>query len=81
MSEVISINVADQIDLHIGAKIRDRRKYAAMSQTSIGEAIGVSFQQIQKYERGTNRVSASTLWRIAKTLEVPVGYFFEGIKK
>ena len=59
----------DPIDVAVGARIRARRKEIGMSQTELGKAIGVSFQQVQKYERGWNRVAASTLFRIAKALQ------------
>jgi len=64
------------VDLHVGGKIRDRRKELRFSQADLGKEIGVSFQQLQKYEHGTNRVGASRLAAIAKALGVPVGYFF-----
>ena len=64
------------VDLHVGHKIRDRRKELHLSQTDLGTKVGVSFQQLQKYENGTNRVGASRLAAIAKALGVPVGYFF-----
>ena len=64
------------VDLHVGHKIRDRRKEVHLSQTDLGTKVGVSFQQMQKYENGTNRVGASRLAVIAKALGVPVGYFF-----
>jgi transcriptional regulator with XRE-family HTH domain len=64
------------VDLHVGHKIRDRRKELRFSQTDLGTKVGVSFQQVQKYENGTNRVGASRLAAIAKALGVPVAYFF-----
>ena len=64
------------VDLHVGGKIRDRRKELRLSQADLGKEIGVSFQQLQKYEHGTNRVGASRLAAIAKALRVPVAYFF-----
>ena len=64
------------VDLHVGLKIRDRRKELCLSQTDLGREVGVSFQQLQKYEHGTNRVGASRLAAIAKALRVPVAYFF-----
>ena len=59
--------------------MRFRRKQLAVTQTDLGEALGITFQQVQKYERGANRVSASTLFRMAIHLEVGVNYFFEGL--
>ena len=68
------------IDFQVGARLRTRRKQLGMTQSHLGEALGITFQQIQKYERGANRVSASTLYEIATILEVDIGYFFEGAK-
>jgi transcriptional regulator with XRE-family HTH domain len=68
---------ARSIDRHVGARIRLRRKLFGRSQEQLAEALGLTFQQVQKYERGANRVSASKLFGIAKYLEVDVGYFFE----
>ncbi len=67
------------IDKHVGAKIREARRIRGLSQTQLGEALSpaITFQQIQKYEKGTNRVSASRLWEIARALNVDVLYFFE----
>ncbi len=65
------------IDVHVGARLRVRRTLSGMSQTTLGDAIGVSFQQMQKYERGTNRISASRLYDLARLLDVPVEYFFD----
>ncbi len=66
------------IDVHVGGRIRLRRNMVGMSQEKLGEHLGITFQQIQKYEKGTNRVGASRLQAIASFLEVPVSYFFEG---
>lgn len=65
------------IDVHVGGRIRLRRNMLAMSQERLGESLGITFQQIQKYEKGTNRVGASRLQAIAQILEVPVSFFFE----
>ena len=67
------------IDLHVGGRVRLRRKLLGISQDQLAMALGITFQQIQKYERGANRVSASKLYEIAKTLQVPVAFFFEGL--
>ncbi|HWT51059.1 MAG TPA: helix-turn-helix transcriptional regulator [Caulobacter sp.] len=67
------------IDLHVGARIRMRRKILGVSQERLAEDLGLTFQQIQKYERGANRVSASKLYEIAKSLQSSVSYFFEGL--
>jgi transcriptional regulator with XRE-family HTH domain len=65
------------IDKHVGSRVRMRRMMLAMSQEKLGEALGVTFQQIQKYEKGTNRISASRLQQSADMLQVPVAFFFE----
>ena len=65
------------IDVHVGSRIRLRRNMLGMSQEKLGELLGITFQQIQKYEKGTNRVGASRLQAIASILNVSVGYFFE----
>ena len=67
------------IDLHVGARIRHRRALAGLNQSQLARKVGVTFQSIQKYERGTNRVSASRLQQIAEVLGVPVSFFFEGL--
>jgi transcriptional regulator with XRE-family HTH domain len=64
------------IDVHIGIKIRARRQELGLSQTALGKEVGVSFQQIQKYENGSNRIGASRLALLAKVLQVPIDYFF-----
>ncbi len=65
------------IDIHVGSRIRLRRNILGMSQEKLGESLGITFQQIQKYEKGTNRVGASRLQAIAGILQVPVAFFFE----
>ena len=65
------------MDYVVGAKIRQRREELHMSQKELAEAIGVTFQQIQKYERATNRISAGKLFEVAQALDIPVGYFFQ----
>ena len=67
------------VDEHVGRKLRLFRVNAGYSQSELGEAVGVRFQQVQKYESGLNRVSASRLWDFARVLEVPIYSFFEGI--
>jgi len=67
----------DPIDVHVGSRVRKRRTFLGKSQTNIGEALGLTFQQIQKYERGANRISSSRLFKLSKLLTVPVVYFFE----
>ena len=67
------------IDVHVGSRIRLRRQLMKMSQEKLGDELGVTFQQVQKYERGSNRVGASRLYRLSRVLEVPVQFFFEGL--
>ena len=69
------------VDAHVGTRIRQRRWITGMTQQQLAEQVGIKFQQIQKYETGTNRVSASRLWDIAAALNVPVAFFFEGIEE
>ena len=66
------------IDRHVGSKVRMRRMLIGMSQEKLGEALGLTFQQVQKYEKGTNRIGASRLHRIANVLGVPIEFFYEG---
>ena len=66
------------IDKHVGARVRMRRMMVQMSQEKLGESLGITFQQIQKYEKGTNRIGASRLQQISIVLGVPVAFFFEG---
>jgi transcriptional regulator with XRE-family HTH domain len=68
---------ANPIDLHVGSRVRLRRMLLGMSQEKLGESLGITFQQIQKYEKGTNRVGASRLQQIARVLQTPVSFFFE----
>ncbi len=67
------------VDVHVGKQLRQARKHAGLSQTALGRALGITFQQIQKYENGSNRLGSSRLWHAANSLEVGVGYFFEGL--
>lgn len=66
------------IDKHVGARVRMRRMMLSMSQEKLGDALGLTFQQVQKYEKGTNRIGASRLQQISHTLQVPVSFLFEG---
>lgn len=68
----------DPIDRHVGSRVRMQRILMKMSQEKLGEALGLTFQQVQKYEKGTNRIGASRLQQISKTLNVPPSFFFEG---
>ena len=79
MRKPVSEDGPDPIDRHVGTRIRGRRVGLRISQTKLGQSIGVTFQQIQKYESGTNRVGASNLFKIAKALGVEVAFFFEGV--
>ena len=65
-------------DKHVGARVRTRRLMLDMSQTALGDALGLTFQQVQKYEKGTNRIGASRLQHISQILQVPVEFFFQG---
>ena len=67
------------IDVHVGRRVRIRRVLCGMSQTALATELGLTFQQLQKYESGANRISASRLWQISQTLDVPVAWFFYGL--
>ena len=69
--------VPNPIDIHVGSRIRLRRTLLGMSQSKLGDAIGLTFQQVQKYERGTNCVGSSRMYELARVLDVPIAYFFE----
>ena len=71
---------AKTLDAHVGQRIRDKRNERGMSQTEVANALGVTFQQVRKYERGTNRVGASRLFDLSRILNVPVQIFFEGLE-
>jgi len=66
------------VDKHVGSRVRMRRMMLSMSQEKLGDALGLTFQQVQKYEKGTNRIGASRLQQISNILQVPVSFFFEG---
>jgi transcriptional regulator with XRE-family HTH domain len=70
--------IPNPIDRHVGSRVRMRRVMLRMSQEKLGEALGLTFQQVQKYEKGTNRIGASRLQQISRTLDVPPAFFFEG---
>ncbi|HET7408960.1 MAG TPA: helix-turn-helix transcriptional regulator [Paracoccaceae bacterium] len=70
---------ADEVDAHVGRRLRRRRMALGISQEHLGQALGLTFQQIQKYEKGQNRIGAGRLYRIAIILSVPVQYFFDGL--
>ncbi len=69
---------AHAVDKYVGARVRQKRRELGMSQASLAMRLGLTFQQVQKYERGTNRISSSKLWEAAQALNVTVGWFFEG---
>jgi transcriptional regulator with XRE-family HTH domain len=71
------ISGPNPVDVHVGSRVRLRRTLLGMSQEKLGEAIGLTFQQVQKYERGANRVGASRLFDLSRVLDVPVGFFFD----
>ena len=71
--------MGNDIDLHLGKRLRRRRRLLGLTQQQLASVVGVRFQQIQKYECGANRISAARLWSLAEALEVPVGYFYDGL--
>ncbi|MCC5988070.1 MAG: helix-turn-helix transcriptional regulator [Pararhodobacter sp.] len=71
--------MAHPVDVHVGKRIRQRRWMIGITQQQLADAVGIKFQQIQKYETGMNRVSASRLWDIARTLDVGIEFFYEGL--
>ena len=73
--------VPDPVDVHVGGRVKLRRTLLGLSQEELADAVGVTFQQIQKYERGTNRMGASRLFDMATVLDVPVSYFYQDIPK
>lgn len=70
---------ANPIDAHVGSRLRQRRSFLGLSQEKLARSLDLTFQQIQKYERGANRISAGRLYQLASALDVPVGYFFSGL--
>jgi transcriptional regulator with XRE-family HTH domain len=79
MAIIDAKKVTNSTDRHVGARLRMRRKMLAMSQSELGDALGITYQQVQKNEMGTNRISASRLQQISHILQVPVAFFFEGV--
>ncbi len=73
--------VDNKIDVHLGRRLRRRRRLLGLTQQQLAGACGVRFQQIQKYECGANRISAARLWQLSEALEVPVGYFYDGLSE
>lgn len=78
MKATLGKKAPNPTDKHVGARVRMRRMMLGMSQEKLGDALGLTFQQVQKYEKGTNRIGASRLQQIAQILQVPVAFFFEG---
>jgi transcriptional regulator with XRE-family HTH domain len=76
----VSMKSPNPVDVHVGRRVKMRRMMLKLSQTDLGKKSGITFQQIQKYEKGANRVSASRLQEFAKMLDVPVSFFFEGLE-
>ena len=76
-----SVRGPNPVDVHVGARLRLRRTLLGMTQTSLGDAIGLTFQQVQKYERGVNRIGSSRLYDLARVLDVPVNFFFDEMPK
>ncbi len=72
--------IPDLVDKHVGQQLRNRRSLMGLSQEKLAEAVGVTFQQVQKYERGTNRISASRLYTFSKILNVSIDFFYEGMQ-
>ncbi len=68
------------VDVHVGLKLREARILKNLTQLDLGKLVGLAFQQIQKYEKGANRIGASRLWHLSEILELPVSYFFEGLE-
>jgi transcriptional regulator with XRE-family HTH domain len=75
---IMAKKAPNPIDKHVGSRVRMRRMMLSMSQEKLGDALGLTFQQVQKYEKGTNRIGASRLQQISQILQVPVAFFFEG---
>src|SRR5712692_8004482 len=75
---VMTKKTPNPVDKHVGSRVRMRRMMVGMSQEKLGDALGLTFQQVQKYEKGTNRIGASRLQQISHILQVPVAFFFEG---
>ncbi len=71
--------VPNPVDIHVGGRVRQRRTLLGLSQEKLGDAVGLTFQQIQKYERGANRIGASRLFQLSRILDVPISFFFEDI--
>ncbi len=73
--------MASEIDLHIGRRVRRRRRVLGLTQQQLGERLGIRFQQVQKYECGANRISAARLWYLSHALETGIEYFYDGFEE
>jgi len=73
--------MATDIDLHLGRRLRRRRRLLGLTQQQLANQVGIRFQQIQKYECGANRISAARLWQLSEALESPVSYFYDGLEE
>lgn len=80
MARSIVLDGPHPVDCHVGRRVAEKRRSRGFNQTDLGKAVGLTFQQIQKYENGSNRISASKLWDFAAFLNVPVSYFFVGLE-
>jgi transcriptional regulator with XRE-family HTH domain len=76
-----SVRAPNPVDVHVGTRVRLRRTLLGMTQTGLGDAIGLTFQQVQKYERGVNRIGSSRLFDLARVLDVPINFFFDEMPK
>ncbi len=76
-----SVRSPNPVDVHVGTRVRLRRTLLGMTQTGLGQAIGLTFQQVQKYERGVNRIGSSRLYDLARVLDVPINFFFDDMPK
>ena len=79
MANGVADNAPHPVDVHVGRRVCEKRIALSLSQSDLGRALNLTFQQIQKYEKGANRISASKLWDIARFFKVDIGYFFEGL--
>ncbi len=77
----VAVKIPKPVDKHVGGRVRMRRLMLGMSQSALADAIGVTFQQVQKYEKGTNRMGSSRLQQVANVLQVPVKFFFEDVPR
>lgn len=73
--------MANDFDLHLGRRLRRRRRLLGLTQQQLASAVGIRFQQIQKYECGANRISAARLWQLSEALEIRIGYFYDGLSE